>query len=73
MKDGAFPALYDTTTIIITIQDLNDNAPTFRSPVYHLEVPENAHVAVVHTVMATDADTGSNGEVTYSIVGKFWA
>ena len=70
MKDSAFPALYDTTTVMLNVLDENDNAPVFKNRFYHLSVPENANMSVIHTIMASDADTGSYGRVTYSIVGE---
>ena len=66
-----FPALYDTTTVIVNVIDVNDNSPAFTDTVYDLTVPENAHVSVIHTVLATDDDVGKNGRVTYSIIGGF--
>ena len=70
MKDSAFPALYDTTTVMLNVLDENDNAPVFKNRFYHLSVPENANMSVIHTIMASDADTGNYGRVTYSIVGE---
>ena len=70
VKDTAFPALYDTTTILVNVMDINDNSPVFKDPQYNLQVPENSQYSVVHTVMASDADTGKNGMVTYNIQGK---
>ena len=72
VKDGAFPALYDTTTVIVNVLDENDNRPVFRDQIYYLEIPENSAQAVVHTVMATDEDDGAFGQVTYDIAGE-WA
>lgn len=70
VKDGAFPALYDTTTILVEVMDENDNAPIFQVNQDFLKVPENAHLSVIHTVVASDADSGANGRLTYSIVGE---
>ena len=70
VKDSAFPSLYDTTTVIVHITDQNDNAPAFKNRIYRLEVPENTKLTVVHTVVAMDLDSGNNGRITYSIVGK---
>ncbi len=69
VRDLAFPSLYDTTTVIVRVSDQNDNAPVFKDPVYRLEVPENTNVAVVHTVVAMDPDSGINGQIIYSIAG----
>lgn len=62
---------FDIATIIITISDVNDHAPEFRpGACYALSVPENNEFAIIHTVVATDLDEGSNGEIFYSIVGE---
>ena len=55
---------------MVHIMDQNDNAPAFQSSAYMLKVPENTRLTVVHTVVAMDLDSGSNGRITYSIVGK---
>ncbi|CAH1803297.1 unnamed protein product, partial [Owenia fusiformis] len=68
VRDGAFPSLYDTTTILVDILDKNDNAPVFKDPYLELEVPENAEFSVIHTVRASDLDIGVNGQVVYAII-----
>lgn len=63
--------LLDLTTLEITVQDENDNAPEFRpGSCYTLAVPENQDAAIIHTVAAMDIDEGVNGEISYSIIGK---
>ena len=69
VKDSAFPSLYDTATVIITVLDKNDNTPLFYEQTYQMAVPENAH-SIIHTVKATDPDLDLNGLITYSIIGK---
>lgn len=69
VRDGSFPAQYDTTTVLIEVLDINDHAPEFGESCYPLYVPENSDLSVIHTVVATDADAGPNGEITYSITG----
>ncbi|XP_008547987.1 protein dachsous isoform X1 [Microplitis demolitor] len=62
--------LLDLTTLEITVQDENDNAPEFRpGSCYTLAVPENQDAAIIHTVAAMDIDEGVNGEISYSIIG----
>ncbi|XP_069675157.1 protein dachsous-like isoform X2 [Periplaneta americana] len=59
---------FDVTTVAIRVTDVNDHAPEFRpGTCYTVAVPENSDLAVIHTVVATDLDSGPNGEVTYSI------
>jgi len=61
---------FDVATIIITIGDVNDNAPEFRpGSCYGLLVPENSEAAIIHTVVASDLDEGPNAELVYSIIG----
>lgn len=66
-------SLFAVTTLIITITDVNDNAPEFSlGSCYPLTIPENNNKSVIHTVRASDKDLGKNGQVTYSIVnGNF--
>ncbi|XP_061542527.1 protocadherin beta-16-like [Phycodurus eques] len=65
--DGGNPQRSGTVNIDINIQDANDNAPVFNQTVYKAKVIENAAKGThVLTVNATDADSGSNGKVTYS-------
>lgn len=61
----------DVTTVAVRVMDVNDHAPEFGAGTcYPVAVPENSDLAVIHTVVATDLDTGPNGEVTYSITGE---
>lgn len=67
VRDGSFPAQYDTASVLVTLTDINDHAPEFRDSCYPLRVPENTDLSVIHTVLATDRDAGLNGQVRYSI------
>lgn len=71
VKDKAFPALYDTCTVIVTVNDMNDNMPLFSEDSYQLDVPENNQMSSVHSVLATDMDSGRNQELNYFIVGGY--
>ncbi|XP_023251871.1 protocadherin gamma-A11-like [Seriola lalandi dorsalis] len=54
--------------IHITVLDANDNAPVFTQTVYKASVKENSLKGTIITkVSASDADKGSNGEVSYTI------
>ncbi|KAM6289159.1 LOW QUALITY PROTEIN: cadherin EGF LAG seven-pass G-type receptor 2-like, partial [Aegotheles albertisi] len=58
-----------TATVLITVEDDNDNAPQFSEKRYVAQVPEDvAPNTAVLRVTATDRDKGSNALVHYSIV-----
>ncbi|XP_018422222.1 PREDICTED: protocadherin alpha-3-like isoform X2 [Nanorana parkeri] len=64
--DGGKPRLSGTTQIVITVEDVNDNAPSFTQPFYQCSVPENAHKGtLVIKLNATDLDVGKNAEILY--------
>ncbi|XP_072558076.1 protocadherin gamma-A11-like isoform X45 [Paramormyrops kingsleyae] len=65
-SDGGTPQRSGTAVIHVTVLDANDNIPVFSQAVYKVSLPENSPLDfLVVTVSATDADEGSNGEVTY--------
>ncbi|KAM9795082.1 uncharacterized protein ACB057_009922 [Neosynchiropus ocellatus] len=67
-SDGGEPHRSGTVRIHITVLDANDNAPVCSQSVYKAEVRENSPAGtLVTTVQAHDADSGVNGDVTYSI------
>ncbi|XP_042566743.1 protocadherin gamma-A5-like isoform X36 [Clupea harengus] len=69
--DGGDPQLSGTAQIHITVLDANDNAPVFTQPIYKASITENvAKGTVLTTVSASDADQGSNGDITYSITNN---
>ncbi|XP_071254545.1 protocadherin gamma-A3-like isoform X35 [Salvelinus alpinus] len=66
--DGGEPRLSGTVQIHVIVLDANDNAPVFTQPVYKASITENSPKGTyLTTVSASDADKGSNGEVSYSI------
>uniref|UniRef100_A0A8C9KSB9 Cadherin domain-containing protein n=1 Tax=Serinus canaria TaxID=9135 RepID=A0A8C9KSB9_SERCA len=65
--DGGEPARSGTVLIRINVTDANDNPPVFSKSVYEARVAENLPAgSLVLRVVATDADVGSNGQVSYS-------
>ena len=53
----------------ITVEDTNDNTPDFGTAAFVYNVTENAAAGTVlaPTLLATDMDEGTNGQVVYSI------
>ncbi|NWV59340.1 PCDGH protein, partial [Malurus elegans] len=65
--DGGDPARSGTVQVRINVTDANDNPPVFSKRIYEARVAENLPVgSLVLQVLATDADAGSNGKVSYS-------
>uniref|UniRef100_A0A8C5GBU9 Cadherin-12 n=1 Tax=Gouania willdenowi TaxID=441366 RepID=A0A8C5GBU9_GOUWI len=66
---GQLGGLASTTTINISLSDVNDNPPRFTKGVFHLHVPESAAKgSSVGRIQAYDQDTGSNAWVDYAII-----
>uniref|UniRef100_A0A4W3JQI2 Cadherin-10 n=1 Tax=Callorhinchus milii TaxID=7868 RepID=A0A4W3JQI2_CALMI len=66
---GQMGGLSGTTTVNITLTDVNDNPPRFPQSTYQLSVQESAlEGAVVGRIKAYDADIGENAEVNYRII-----
>ena len=62
------PHLSATLSLIVTVVDVNDNAPQFEYGNYTAKVGEGAPFnKVVTTIVATDADAENNGNVSYFI------
>ncbi|XP_019636288.1 PREDICTED: protein dachsous-like [Branchiostoma belcheri] len=58
---------FDYTSVTIHVNDTNDENPTFDSSSYNFEALEGTTGVVVGTVLATDMDTGSNADFSYTI------
>lgn len=70
-KDGGNPSLSDTTDVEIAVSDVNDNAPSFKVPLYQASIPEDALIGTsVVQISATDDDIGLNGRVKYMLSEK---
>ncbi|XP_056627776.1 cadherin-12 [Triplophysa dalaica] len=66
---GQLGGLAGTTTINITLSDVNDNPPRFSKSIFHLRVPESSAIgSAVGRIKAHDLDIGKNAEVEYNIV-----
>ncbi|XP_015248433.1 PREDICTED: protocadherin Fat 4 [Cyprinodon variegatus] len=50
----------------ITVQDVNDHTPKFSRATYSFDIPEDtAPGSIVAAILASDSDSGLNGEITY--------
>ncbi|XP_003404606.2 protocadherin beta-16 [Loxodonta africana] len=67
--DLGTPRLKTKCNIMVLVSDVNDNAPTFTQTSYTLFIRENNSPALhMGSVSATDRDSGSNAQVTYSLL-----
>ena len=68
-RDSAASSRQTTTSITITLMDINDNSPNFADDTYENSLLENLPSGqTVFQVSATDIDLGSNAQVSYSFV-----
>uniref|UniRef100_A0A8D0SMZ2 Cadherin domain-containing protein n=1 Tax=Sus scrofa TaxID=9823 RepID=A0A8D0SMZ2_PIG len=66
-SDGGKPELTGTVQLLITILDVNDNAPEFDQLIYKVRMLESAfNGTLVIKLNATDPDDGTNADIIYS-------
>ncbi|XP_060693556.1 cadherin-8-like isoform X2 [Hemiscyllium ocellatum] len=66
---GHMGGLSGTTTVTVTLTDVNDNPPKFTQSLYHLSVLEDMAVGdVTGRVKANDRDLGQNARSLYEII-----
>ncbi|XP_038652451.1 cadherin-6-like [Scyliorhinus canicula] len=66
---GQMGGLSGTTSVNITLTDVNDNPPRFPQSVYQMSVKESSREgAAVGRIKAYDADIGENAEIIYRII-----
>nr|DAA06565.1 TPA_inf: protocadherin alpha 6, unspliced isoform [Anolis carolinensis] len=72
-QDQGLPSLSASSTVVVPISDINDNAPAFAQSSYTVFVKENnppgAHI---FTVSAFDLDIAENSLISYWIDEKLW-
>ncbi|XP_062404787.1 protocadherin-1-like [Sardina pilchardus] len=67
--DSGNPVLSSTNSLKVQVTDTNDNAPIFSPSLFEVDfAEENQPGDKVLDVVATDADSGTNAELTYSII-----
>lgn len=68
--DGGEPSLTGSLSVTVILMDINDNAPVFeKTSVSTIELAENTTYSPnpIYKFVATDADSGDNGLITYSL------
>uniref|UniRef100_A0A672QGH4 Protocadherin Fat 4 n=1 Tax=Sinocyclocheilus grahami TaxID=75366 RepID=A0A672QGH4_SINGR len=67
-EDSGIVPLSSTCVLSISVLDDNDNSPSFPKSTLTVDVLENMRIGeLVASVTATDSDSGSNADITYSI------
>lgn len=67
--DQGTPRRESIATVVLTVQDRNDNSPRFLNKDFTFFVPENfAGYGEIGVISVTDADAGENGWVALSII-----
>ncbi|XP_036431575.1 protocadherin gamma-C5-like isoform X1 [Colossoma macropomum] len=67
--DEGSPPLSSQKTFVVSLSDVNDNAPVFSQPSYSVDIAENnAPGTLIVAVSASDPDLGDNARLTYSIL-----
>ncbi|XP_075069033.1 cadherin-9-like [Mixophyes fleayi] len=66
---GQMGGLSGTTTVNITLTDVNDNPPRFPQSIYQFVSLESAYIGTaIGRIKADDADVGKNAEIKYNII-----
>ena len=68
-KSGIMLELSSSAVVVVNVTDANDNPPRFLQQLYSVSISENwpSNKTVIF-VTANDTDSGSNSELTYSIM-----
>uniref|UniRef100_K7FLZ5 FAT atypical cadherin 2 n=1 Tax=Pelodiscus sinensis TaxID=13735 RepID=K7FLZ5_PELSI len=63
--------LFSVTDLVVTLEDVNDNPPRCLPAQNHVKVPEDLPLGTILLFLeAFDPDTGSGGEVKYSLINN---
>uniref|UniRef100_A0A4W5NLH8 Cadherin domain-containing protein n=2 Tax=Salmonidae TaxID=8015 RepID=A0A4W5NLH8_9TELE len=66
---GHMGGLSGTTTVTVTLTDVNDNPPKFSKSLYEFVIPEDLGIGKPGgKVKANDRDIGENAKSTYNII-----
>ncbi|XP_063046252.1 protocadherin Fat 2 isoform X2 [Engraulis encrasicolus] len=70
VSDNGIPPLRSTASVVIRVEDENDNGPVFSHKIFQVRLPErhgNHTPQDVYRMVARDNDEGLNGMITYSL------
>ncbi|KAL2077818.1 hypothetical protein ACEWY4_027322 [Coilia grayii] len=70
VTDNGNPPLRSTASVVIRVEDENDNGPLFSHKIFQVRLPErhgNHTPQEVYRMVARDNDEGPNGMITYSL------
>ncbi|KAK5985017.1 hypothetical protein GCK32_003622 [Trichostrongylus colubriformis] len=69
VTDGNYTA---TTSFLVVVMDVNDNAPEFQERIVDIKVSQSTNVdEVLAKLIAFDRDSGENGRVAYSLAESY--
>ncbi|XP_014649482.1 PREDICTED: protocadherin alpha-5-like [Ceratotherium simum simum] len=67
--DEGKPELTGAVQLLVTVLDVNDNAPSFEQSEYEVRIFENSdNGTIVIRLNASDRDEGANAEISYSFI-----
>ena len=65
------PSLFTSSSFEVVVEDVNDHTPQFSRYAYDFNITENSPLdASVGTVLASDLDSGTNAQLSYSVVSS---
>ena len=68
-SDDGTPVRTSVAAVLVSVLDINDNVPTFQSPLTEMDVEETADVGYeLVMITATDPDDGDNGVVDIQLL-----
>ncbi|QQP58448.1 Starry night, partial [Caligus rogercresseyi] len=67
--DSGIPEMSSTSSVIVTVLDVNDNPPKFKNDTLYFTLSENMPIGSrVGVVRAVDPDLGDNSEIIYTLL-----
>ncbi|KAL4230834.1 condensed mesenchymal cell proliferation [Mactra antiquata] len=68
-KDQGTPVRSSSMTLMVNVQDANDNRPEFSGGEFVLKISERASISEkIGRIVAADRDSGENGRISFSII-----